>query len=89
MGFYNDLSLDYTDEDARYDRIDGIPSPIARPRAASLGFAEWLFKLDAICWRKVGCALDDLEDFDTESGYEDGYTPAAFFREVIAPEVGL
>ncbi len=67
---------------------DEITSPLFRPQAIpAQDFAAWVAKLDTIVWRKVGCSLDDLEDFDTESGYEDGYSPMAFFREYIAPEV--
>lgn len=70
---------------------DEITSPQERPMPAQAiparDFAAWLAKLNTIVWRKVGCSLDDLEDFDTESGYEDGYTPAAFYREIIAPEI--
>jgi hypothetical protein len=70
---------------------DEITSPIERPipRTKPTTFEAWLARLDGIVQRKVGCSLDDLEDFDTDSAYEDGYTPAAFFREVIAPEVGM
>lgn len=54
---------------------------------AATAFDAWITKLDAIVWKKVGCSLDDLEDFDTESGFEDGFTPMQFFNEYIAPEV--
>lgn len=68
---------------------DDVTSPLFRPQAEpAKGFAAWVAKLNTICWKRVGCSLDDMEDFDTESGYEDGLTPAQFYREVIAPEIG-
>ena len=70
---------------------DEITSPTFRPMPAQAiparDFEAWIAKLDTIVWRKVGCSLDDLEDFDTQSGYEDGFSPLQFYREYIAPEV--
>lgn len=75
---------------------DDITSPTERPlyyrlpalTEAATAFDAWITKLDKIVWKRVGCSLDDLEDFDTESGFEDGLTPAQFYAEYIAPEVG-
>lgn len=73
---------------------DEITSPTERPHTFETyqteyrDFDAWLAKLDKIVWRKVGCSLDDLEDFNTLDGFEDGLTPAQFYSEYIAPEVG-
>jgi hypothetical protein len=61
--------------------------PLAREDEHARGFDAWLARLNKIVQRCVGCDLDDLEDFDTYSAFEDGYTPKQFFVEVIAPEV--
>jgi hypothetical protein len=79
---------------------DEITSPTMRPNtlrplaredehpATYPEFERWLKRLDAIIWNRVGCSLDDLEDFNTLDGVEDGLTPAQFYREYIAPEIG-
>ena len=78
---------------------DDITSPTMRPNtirplaredehpAKYPEFEAWLKRLDAIVYRNVGCSLDDLEDFNTYDGFEEGFTPAQFYREYIAPEV--
>lgn len=70
---------------------DEITSPIERPiyTMESEAFNRWLTKLESIIQRKVGCSLDDLEDYPTRDGFDDGLTPNAFYREYIAPEVGM
>lgn len=69
---------------------DEVTSPIEQPMRfiESEVFNSWLAKLEAIVQRRVGCSLDDLEDFATRDGFDDGMTPAAFYREYIAPEIG-
>ncbi len=69
---------------------DDITSPLdgqQQEAAAFAAFAAWLAKLDKIIWRRVGCSLDDLEDFNTYDGYEDGLTPAEFYKEYIEEAV--
>lgn len=71
---------------------DDVTSPTMRPLPPQAVFEKdfdaWVAKLNTIVWRKVGCSLDDLEDFNTLDGYEDGFTPLQFYREYIAPEIG-
>jgi hypothetical protein len=82
---------------------DEITSPLMQPNtqrplardndaplalgARALSFDAWTAKLDAICWRKIGCSLDDLEDYCTYDAWDDGMTPMQFYRETIAPDV--
>ncbi len=71
---------------------DEITSPTERPFVRHDNpntLKAWLARLDKIVWKRVGCSLDDLEDFNTYAAWEDGYTPSAFFIEVIAPEIGV
>lgn len=52
-------------------------------------FEAWEARLNAIVQRRVGCDLGDLEDYATYDAWEDGYSPSAYFNEVIAPDCGL
>lgn len=67
---------------------DEITSPVYEHPARYPEFESWLQRLNKIVWKRVGCSLDDLEDFNTLDGFEDGLTPSQFYREYIAPEIG-
>lgn len=85
--FYDD---EITSTTFRPNTIRPLAREDERPMAIgarALGFDAWTAKLDAIVQRKVGCSLDDLEDFNTYDGWDDGLTPMQFYREYIAPEV--
>lgn len=67
---------------------DEITSTMEEHPARYPEFERWLQRLNKIVWNRVGCSLDDLEDFNTLDGFEDGLTPAQFYREYIAPDIG-
>ena len=59
---------------------------MARTDVSDLAFPQWLARVNAVINRMVGLQLDDLADVDTRSAFEDGASPAAFAREVLADE---
>lgn len=66
---------------------DEITSPAERMNEPTdTAFDAWLKKLDRIVRFRLGVTLDDLEDLDTYSAFEDDYTPREFYNEEIAPE---
>lgn len=44
-------------------------------------YADWYKEIDALCWRHVGCSVNDLADFDTMAQYESGASPMEALRE--------
>lgn len=44
-------------------------------------YEDWYKELDALCWQKVGCSVDDLVDFNSFDLYESGFSPMEALRE--------
>ena len=54
-----------------------------------LTWHQWMDKVDAIIWKRLGCGAMDLDDFCYRDWYDSGASPAEAARAAIRNAAGL
>ena len=48
-----------------------------------MDFKDWMKKLDAICYNRLGLSIHDLQDMCFRDAFDDGVSPEDFFEEEV------